>query len=573
MLDKILGQISLEQAWSHLHWLQENAPARISGTPDQVRAGEYFVEQLAGYGLDARLDEFTAYRSVPTRGSLKLLGPEALDIPCEACGHIVSTPDEGIEADLIYLGGGSPVDYEGKDVRGAAVLTEISSGPSRPKKASIAAANGASAIIYLNWGLPEFDTIPCGAIKCVWGNPTRDTLPHVPQITALGISRESADQILGLLPQGPVRARVMAQATRDWGPLTQPWARLRAPENPTGDFLVIGGHYDAWEPGMTDNAAGNSLKLELARVFAANRHLLTRDIVFGFWNGHEVGDYEGSTWFGDNYWDELDRHAVAYFNVDTVGSAWSSFYLGDSTPELTTFHRRIENRVLGVETGHRHLNRDNEHPFFGLGLPALEGRFHFSKEQIADWGGARGSWWWHSKADTIDKIDRDRYRDTAQVFASYVWEMCTSPVVPVDFSAWAHHIDQGVTEMQTVAEGRFSLDLPLNPFVQAVGQLDGAVASGGKDSGRTNRLNRALMRLSRILLPAFETAGGRYEQDLYELEDLGSAIPALHALHELRSVPPDSETAHLLFTELLRQRNRLSDALRLATDLIIEAIE
>jgi hypothetical protein len=81
------------------------------------------------------------------------------------------------------------------------------------------------------------------------------------------------------------------------------------------------------------------------------------------------------------------------------------------------------------------------------------------------------------------------------------------------------------------------------------------------------------MRLSRILLPAFETAGGRYEQDLYELEDLGSSIPALHALHEFRSAPADSELSHLLFTELLRRRNRLSDALRLATTEILEAVE
>jgi predicted Zn-dependent protease len=98
------------------------------------------------------------------------------------------------------------------------------------------------------------------------------------------------------------------------------------------------------------------------------------------------------------------------------------------------------------------------------------------------------------------------------------------------------------------------------------------VASGAGKGGPPDRLNQALKRLSRILLPAFETAGGRYEQDLYELEDLNSAIPALHALHELRSADPDSELAHLLFTELLRNRNRLSDALRSATSVIREAI-
>ncbi len=570
-VQELFGQLSLERAWEHLYWLEKHAPNRISGTPGQERAAEYFVDQLIGYGLDARLDAFTAYRSVPLRGGLTVLSPETFEIPCEPCGHIASTSDEGVEVDLVYLGPGSEESYSGKDVKGAAVLTEISSGPSRPKKAAIAASHGAAAIVYLNWGRPEFDTIPCGAIKCVWGNPTRATLADVPQIAALGVSRAAGDKLIAMLERGPVRARLVAQASRDWGPLTQPWARLGAPGNTTGDFLLIGGHHDAWEPGMTDNAAGNALKLELARIFAAHKDVLTRDIVFGFWNGHEIGDYEGSTWFGDHYWDDLDRHCVAYFNVDTVGSRWSSFYLGDSTPELTSFHRRIESEVLGVETGHRRLNRDNEHPFFGLGLPALEGRFHFSPEQIEEWGGARGSWWWHSKADTLDKIDRGRYEETAKIFAAYTWEMCTCPVLPMDFSGWGTQIQESVQAMEEVGGGRFDLALPVAPFVDAVSSLKRATTSEREDV-RIAKLNRALMRLSRHLLPAFETFGGRYEQDLYELDALTSPVPALHALGELAGSAPDSELSHLLFTELTRQRNRLSDALRWATEEMLEAI-
>jgi hypothetical protein len=567
--DRTLARLSLDEAWRHLHWLEEHAPTRISGTPGQVRAGEYFAETLAGFGLETHLDTFTGYRSVPVRGSLSVLGPAPVTYPAEACGHIVSTPDEGLELDLIYLGGGSVADYEGQDVRGAAVVTEIASGPSRPVKARIAADHGASAIVFLNWGLPEFDTIPCGAIKCVWGNPTRAMMADVPQVAALGVSRAAGDALIERMAQGPVRARVLAQATRDWGPMTQPWARLRAPRNSTGDFLLVGGHYDAWTPGMTDNGGGNALMLELARAFAADPDALVRDIVFAFWNGHEVGDYEGSTWFGDRYWDDLDTHGVAYLNVDSIGFADSAFYLADSTPELTAFHQRVEREVLGTETGHRHLTRDNEHPFFGLGLPALEGRFHFSEEQIAAWGGARGGWWWHSTADTIDKLDPERYRDHARVYAAYVWELCTAPVLPMDFRASASRITSSVTEMQDVAGGRFDLDLPLEPFVEAVAQLHdaavGAFTNGGQER-RVERLNRGLMRLSRLLLPAFETWGGRYAQDRVGLEALSSSVPALHALKLLASTPPESELSHLLQTELLRARNRLSDALRLATE-------
>jgi hypothetical protein len=92
----------------------------------------------------------------------------------------------------------------------------------------------------------------------------------------------------------------------------------------------------------------------------------------------------------------------------------------------------------------------------------------------------------------------------------------------------------------------------------------------GGDDAVLARLNRLLMSLSRTLLPAFETAGGRYEQDRYALEALGSAIPALHGLHLLAETPPDDELSHLLYTDLLRQRNRLSDALRSSTSRILE---
>ena len=561
---RVLEGLSLDEAWRHLRWIEEHAPARISGTPDQIRAGQYLADELEALGIDTHLDTFTGYRSMPGPARLTVLSPSEREYRAVACGHIDSTPDEGLDLELLYLGGGAVEDYDGRDVRGKAVLTEISSGPSRPEKAHIAADRGAAAVIFVTWGHPEYETIPSGAIKCAWGNPTRATISDIPRIAAMGITRAAGDDLIEMLATGPVRARVVAQASRDWGHMTQPWARLRAPKNPSGDFLLVGGHYDAWQPGMTDNAAGNALILELARVFAASAGELTRDIVFALWNGHEIGDYEGSTWFADRYWDELDDHCVAYLNVDSIGFAHSDFYLADSTPELTRFHQDVERRVLGVETAHRHLGRDNEHPFFGLGLPALEGRFHFSEEQIEEWGGARGSWWWHSPDDTLDKIDPDRFEAHARVYASYVWEMCTAPVLPFDYRVSADHIRSSLEEMRTIAGERFDLELPLEPFAQAADELSEA-AGRPHNEAQTQRLNAGLMQIARLLLPAFETWGGRYAQDRVGHAALSSPIPALHDLTLLTKTDPDADLSHQLNTELLRARNRLSDALRRAT--------
>ncbi len=560
----ILKEFSLDEAWKHVEWINENAPVRLPGTDGQQIAAEYFVQKLASYGFEARLDSFSAFRSVPQRGSIHLMSPEVRDYACEPCGHIVSTSDDGLEVDVIYVNGGSKKDYEGKDVAGTAVLVEISGGPSRDEKVRVATSLGASAIIYVCVDTPESDAIPHMDIRSVWGNPTRSSMSDVPQISAVSISRAAGDEFIAMLSRGSVRARLVAQAENNWGPLPQPIGRLKVPHNSTADFLVLGSHYDAWEPGMTANAAGNALTLELARVFARHRESLRRDIFIGFWNGHAIGGHSGSTWFADRYWDHLDEHAVAYFNVESVGLAQTTIYAASSTPELAKWHQHVEQRVFGGPTRHGHLGRQGEQSFFGMGLPALEGQFQFTDETARAWGGAKNGWWQHTKYDTLDKIDRDRFAQTGHLYVHYIWDMCSLPILPMDFTNNATRIDKAASTMQKRAKERFELDLPTSSFVKATNGLLAATKSLREDS-QIQALNRTLMKLSRLLTPAFATVGGRYAQDRHSHNGLAEPIPAVHAMEQLATAAPGGELSHLLYTELLRERNKLSDALRHAT--------
>ena len=45
---------------------------------------------------------------------------------------------EGISGELVYVGAGALADFEGKDVRGKIVLTELSYSPARHEKQRIA---------------------------------------------------------------------------------------------------------------------------------------------------------------------------------------------------------------------------------------------------------------------------------------------------------------------------------------------------------------------------------------------------------------------------------------------------
>ena len=81
------------------------------------------------------------------------------------------------------------------------------------------------------------------------------------------------------------------------------------------------------------------------------------------------------------------------------------------------------------------------------------------------------------------------------------------------------------------------------------------------------------MRISRILTPAFETVGGRYSQDRRSHEALTSPIPAVHAMQFLASLPPGGDRFNMVYTELVRRRNELSDALRNATHVIHDVLD
>src|SRR5690606_38229953 len=102
-------------------------------------------------------------------------------------------------------------------------------------------------------------------------------------------------------------------------PIVEPDGFIEAGGPEKDDFILFGGHFDAWGGGATDNATGNVAVLEVARVLAANRDRLRRSVRIVFWPAHENGIMEGSTWFVDRFWDDLDAHGVLYLNVDSPG--------------------------------------------------------------------------------------------------------------------------------------------------------------------------------------------------------------------------------------------------------------
>ncbi len=82
-----------------------------------------------------------------------------------------------------------------------------------------------------------------------------------------------------------------------------------------------------------------------------------------------------------------------------------------------------------------------------------------------------------------------------------------------------------------------------------------------------------MKRLSRLLVPMQSTAKGTYGHDSYGYTPQTSMIPSLFDVPQLADLPDQSEERWMLETHLVRQRNRVADALNDATSTIHHALD
>jgi hypothetical protein len=579
----VVTDLSEERVWGHVRHLVEEVPDRISGGGGDVRAAEYFRAELRASGLDVECCEMDLFNSRPGTADLRVLAPETRVIDADCCLHIAATTPEGISGELVFVGPGGLADYDGRDVRGKIVLAEVSYAPATPEKARIAAAHGAIGIVLMNWGTPDMPHVPKRALKSVWGNPTPATAGAIPQVAGVAITRAAGEYLRDLCSRGSVRVRLRAESPREWQTLVQPIGRLRAGTE-AGQFIIVSGHFDCWPPGATDNATGNGVMLELARVFARRADELRRSLVFAFWNGHEVAEAAGSTWYLDHDWDAVQRGAVAYLNIDSQGMIGASRFVVNSSPELVPFHQDVELRVLSETGVRRPLSRTGDQSFLGIGVPSIAGRFSHTPEQVMAWNGATLGWWNHTDQDTLDKVDRALVARELPVWGAYLAGLAGAAVLPTRFEPLAQSVVEAVCRLPSgnpdqinltaIAElaGRFAgRARALDEFADQVSdraRLERAPAL--EDAAR--ELNQVLVHLSRLLTAPLRSVAGRYGQDSYGLSDLTEPVPPLAPLARLLAIPPASEEARLLRTELRRRRNAVADGLSDAAWLIDRAL-
>jgi hypothetical protein len=291
----------------------------------------------------------------------------------------------------------------------------------------------------------------------------------------------------------------------------------------------------------------------------------------------------------DHHWEELYRHAVVNVNVDSLGCRGATDYTAlECSAELFDLGRSVIEGYTGQKPHYHRIGRSGDQSFWGIGIPAL---FQLLSRQPPEGEGPDVlipglAWFWHTEEDTIDKVDPEILLRDTRIYMAALWRLCTAPVLPFSFVAVADEFIAHLSELQERAQKAFDLAPALETarkmreiaaaLERTCLEITGRFAElddPNPDQSLLSKsldLNRAIMRLSRILMPVSYSAVDRFEVDRAMPIP---PLPRLQPVVELAAMDPARDEFKFLERKMVREGNRLAHAFMEAVALMEDTLE
>jgi hypothetical protein len=573
----IRSEIDEDKLWSHVEYLCDIGE-KFSGTKESKKAVDYFVSEVKKEGVPIDVYEFESYLSYPSHdrskdASLKIIEPDEMDIQCQS--HAMSGSTKFLEAELIDIGPGDEIDYKEKDVKGKIVLVDFAA-LWAPERLWIAQKKGAVGQITVSGDPVIHDMI----VTTIWGTPTRESSKRIPKIPILSVTNKDGAKLREYCKKGRVKVSLKVDIWKGWKKIYLPVVSIPGSEDPEKYFLIHG-HFCSWGDGMTDNVGGDAQFIEMAKIFWKHRDKLKRGVKIAWWPGHSHGRYSGSTWFVDQFWDDLNKNCIGQMNIDSPGvigaTEWRSYSSSDlkyfNQENMKEFSEKIIDDKIPVRNS-TWVFRAGDQSFTGIGIPRLGCNTNIPEDSPLKGkttGGGAGGWWWHTLQDTIDKGDKKMLPMPMKINMTSVTRLCNSTLLPYSFVPVAADYLESLKELSDISKNVFDmthlLELASELYKKAEkldDYLDNNKTIGAKNE-ETNTLNNKLMKIVRVLNSAYCVETDRFDQDPATRVP---PLPKLYPIRELVELDQKTDEARFLKTGLVRRKNELYDAITRAIETI-----
>lgn len=566
LVEKLQKAIDAKRLWKHVEWASH--VRRDTGGPGEEKMVKYIIDELAQDEVPVKIHTFDAYLSYPRQATLEVRpeGEEAFQLTCLTHSFARSTGPNGLIGRAKIIGEG--------DLDLAAGRVAVVDGVATPIQVLDLDRAGAQAIIFVNPGPVIHHMIE----TTIWGGiPTPSQVDRLPGIPVVSVNNPDGERLKALLRKGPVEVKLVTKVDTGWYTVKLPEVVIPGTDD-SADFILVGGHYCSWEVGITDNATGVAVLLELARILWQERNHLKRSVRIAWWPGHSHGRYAGSTWYADTFFTELRKHCILYHNIDSPGARGATQYiLRHTSAEVEDFARRIVQTYTGQQDPPVHRpTRAADQSFLNMGIPSCS-LYSFLPDGHPDkrlWtGGSASGWWWHTEFDTLDKADPAILEKDCRLSAAFITLLANTEVLPFDFKLLAAEIAETIKYL----EQEIGTEVDLRSLVELAEELVQAAEDLSRkpvavDPAKVARRNYVLRKISQSLNPVVFGLEGPYGHDVAErvpqmTAHKGAKMDGLSRGLELKYLR-GTDRYGFLKVQTVRQINRATEALEGALELL-----
>jgi carboxypeptidase Q len=415
-------------AYERLAWLCDRIGPRLSGSPQAAAAVGWAAATMRKDGLkDVRQEPVMVPHWIRGDEDITLVTPVTRPLEGLALGMSVATPPDGVTGEVVEVDSLEALKTLGDKVRGRIVLFNAAIwrdpegegygkiSPLRHAGPSAAARQGAIATLIRSLGTLDARLPHTGTLAY------EDDAPRIP---AAAISAEDAMHLHRLLAAGEtvrVRLRLDCRTLAD-APSANVVGDWRGRDTPD-EIVLLGAHLDSWDvgAGAHDDGAGVVMVLEAVRLLKALDLHPRRTLRAVLFMNEENGVRGGKAYAADHA-EELPRH-VAAIEADRGAGPPLGFSVGAGPGGADTV-RRFAQALSAIGATSIKEGGDGGVDISRMraaGVPMLGLR--------ADMSGYFD--WHHSRADTLDKIDRESLADDVVALAVMAYALAeTEPPLP-----------------------------------------------------------------------------------------------------------------------------------------------
>ncbi|MEC0184697.1 M28 family peptidase [Paenibacillus peoriae] len=365
-----------------------------------------------------------------------------------------STPDDGLNSEIVYVGEGGESDFNNINVKGKIVVADVKMG-----SVPIGLAKAAGYLFYdPNKTLSLFSSridpysantypdnyynaLDHGAIAFIgilsnyiesnqYNNEDYSYLNGPMKIPGLWISKSAGKQVKELISKGSTNASMTLVGELE---TTQGSAVVAYLPGKSDETILVHSHHDSSTTGAVEDASGTSVVLALAKFYSQiPQEDREKTIMFATMDTHFTG-YEVHDAFKGNHLQGPDN-ILADVCVEHIANELTED--ADGNLELTG---QIEPRVVFIsevdalvnitkeEIVRHRLDRSVILPATLLGdeIPTDADIFYHAGIPIISL--VSGPIYLYDNMDTIDMVAKDELRSTAETFADIIWRLCGLP--------------------------------------------------------------------------------------------------------------------------------------------------